>query len=376
MRVARVSHSAVVGAWRERERELAARGVDVELVSATRWVEGGAPVDLDASGEPNVHGAGTLGHHPNLFAFDPRPLWRLLRDSRVDLVDIHEEPFSVAVAEVLVLKALARNRAPFVVYSAQNLDKHYPVPFRWIERWTLRHAAGAYVCNDEAGRRLRRRGLAGELAVIALGVDLARFHPAVDAAPPHPADRAVRVGCVGRLDWHKGVHTAIAALAPLDGWVLEVVGDGAERANLLDLAARLDMASRLVVHGHADQDALAAHYRSFDVLVVPSIPTPSWTEQFGRVAVEAMASGVPTVVSDAGALPEVVGDAGIVVPAGDAQALRDALVALAADPRRWAALRAAGIERAASYSWRSVAAEHLALYERAVRSAQADRRRR
>ena len=63
-----------------------------------------------------------------------------------------------------------------------------------------------------------------------------------------------------------------------------------------------------------------------DVLAVPSLPTPSWTEQFGRVAVEAMACGVPVVSSDAGALPDVVGGAGIVVPAGDASALAGALV--------------------------------------------------
>ncbi len=368
MRVARISHSAVVGAWRERERELRALGADVELVCAARWVEGGGIVQLDATAEGSVHGARTFGSHPNLFVFDPRPLWRLLRDRRFDLVDIHEEPFSVVAAEILLVKALARNRAPFVVYSAQNLDKHYPIPFRWIERYTLRHAAGAYVCNDEAGRRRRRRGLAGELELIALGVDLARFHPAdcTAAQPaPHPP---LRVGYVGRLAWHKGVHTAIAALAPLEGWVLDVVGDGPELAALRSQADALQMASRVVVHGHVDQDGLAEHYRSFDVLVVPSIPTPSWTEQFGRVAVEAMASGVPVVVSDAGALPEVVGDAGVVFPAGDADALRESLLGIARDPDRWARLRAAGIERAAQFSWSSVASEHLALYGRAVLS--------
>ena len=62
-------------------------------------------------------------------------------------------------------------------------------------------------------------------------------------------------------------------------------------------------------------------YRSFDVVVVPSLETPSWTEQFCRVAVEAMASGVPIVASDSGALPEVVGDAGVFVPPGDPAAL-------------------------------------------------------
>src|SRR5699024_8858578 len=71
-----------------------------------------------------------------------------------------------------------------------------------------------------------------------------------------------------------------------------------------------------------------------DVLVVPSLPTPGWVEQFGRVAVEAMASGVPVIASRSGALPDVVSGAGLLVEPADAQALRQAL-AEAAQPQRW-----------------------------------------
>ena len=70
-------------------------------------------------------------------------------------------------------------------------------------------------------------------------------------------------------------------------------------------------------------------YRRFDVVVVPSLETPSWVEQFGRVAVEAMASGVVVVASRSGSLPEVVGEAGVLVPPGDVGALADALAGCA-----------------------------------------------
>ena len=62
--------------------------------------------------------------------------------------------------------------------------------------------------------------------------------------------------------------------------------------------------------------------RALDVLVLPSLTTPSWKEQFGRVLQEAMACAIPVVGSDSGEIPHVIGDAGLVTPEGDAAALR------------------------------------------------------
>ncbi|MGH9080539.1 MAG: glycosyltransferase, partial [Acidimicrobiales bacterium] len=126
LRVLRVSKSGVVAAWRQRERELRRLGADLTLVAAARWEEGGSVVDLDAGGDRFVVPVRTLGRHPNLFLYDPRPLWRLLGAGRWDLVDLHEEPFGLAVAEVLLRRRLRAPRVPFVVSSAQNIDKRYP----------------------------------------------------------------------------------------------------------------------------------------------------------------------------------------------------------------------------------------------------------
>src|SRR5512139_184140 len=108
----RVSHSAVVDAWRERERALRRLGHRVDLVSAVTWPEGGRRVRMSPrTGEPVV-AARTLGTHPALFVFDPRPLWRAL-SAPVDVIDIHEEPYALATAEVLLLRWLRRQHAPY-----------------------------------------------------------------------------------------------------------------------------------------------------------------------------------------------------------------------------------------------------------------------
>ncbi len=358
LRVLRISKSGVVTAWRERERQLRLRGVDLTLVAAARWEEGGSMVEFDAAGDDFAVPVRTLGRHPNLFVYDPRPIWRLLGAGPWDLIDMHEEPFGLAVAEVLLLRRLRSVAAPFVVTSAQNIDKRYPPPFRWFEHWSLRQAAGAYTCNTEAGRILRRKGLTGELVLLPLGVDVHRFEPVAHPAP----SGALRVGFVGRLIRHKGVDVLLEAVSLQPRLSLEIFGAGPELPALTAQAASLGIDDRVTFHGHVDEEHIPETYRRFDVLAVPSIPLPSWVEQFGRVVVEAQASGVPVVASASGALPDVVGDEGLLVPPGDPGALAAALARFLDEPGLWERLRASGIAGATRYSWGTVAETQAALY--------------
>jgi len=379
MRVLRISHSATVRAWRGRERALRERGLDVRLLTANHSDAGGVPVALDAAPDEDVVGAGTWGTHPALFVYDPRPLWRALGE-RWDLVDIHEEPFALSTAETLLLRALRRQRAPYTLYTAQNLHKRYPFPFGWFERRSLRHAGGISACNAEAAAIAELKGFPGRARVIPLGVDpVGPVTPAAEDPVTDPAegpksadepadddgsgDRVV-VGLLGRLVPEKGVLLLLDALVESPSLHARIAGTGPLAATIHEEAARRGVADRVAFLGGVDPDAVAGFYASIDVLAVPSLPTSRWTEQFGRVAVEAMAAGVPVVSSDAGALPDVVGGAGIVVPRGDPHALATA-VREAAGPRR-EELVAAGLVRAAECSWPAVAEQYQRMYDAAL----------
>jgi len=359
----RVSHSAVVDAWRERERAQRRLGHRVDVVSAAAWPEGGGTVALSVRPDEPVVPAWTIGSHPALFLYDPRPLWRAL-GRPVDVIDIHEEPFALASAEVLLIRWLRRQRAPYLLYSAQNLDKRHPVPFRWIERVALRHARGVNACNDAAARIAERKGFPGRARTIDLGTDLTAFTPPAYAVSPREVPV---VGFAGRLDAAKGVDVLLNAVALEPAVRVRLAGDGPERRRLVELAAGLGVADRVEFVGALAPEDLPEFYRSLDVLAVPSRTTASWVEQFGRVALEAMACGTPVVVSDSGALPEVVGEAALVVAEGDAVELAKAVGEVVHNRDVAQRLRAAGLTRAAATSWDRVAVQHDAMYRAATK---------
>lgn len=360
MRILRISHSGVVDAWRERERVVRRHGHEVTSVTAQTWDEGGRDVALRARPGEDVVGVRTYGRHPALFVYDPRPLWRLLGEDW-DVLDLHEEPFALATAEVLALRALRRARMPYCLYSAQNIDKRYPPPFRWFERWSLRHAAAVSVCNEAAGQVVTRKGLTGRPVLVGLGVDTEKFTPGPLASSRGGAP--VRVGYVGRLAPHKGVDVLLEAIAAASGLHLVAAGAGPQAVQLQSRAEQPDLAGRVELVGPVDKADLPDFYRSLDVLAVPSLTTSGWLEQFGRVAVEAMACGIPVVASDSGALPEVVHGAGLLVPPGDAPALARALVRAGGDTDLSATMRAKGIARAQDFTWDVIGGDYVDLYE-------------
>lgn len=181
-------------------------------------------------------------------------------------------------------------------------------------------------------------------------------------------DGSVHVVVVSRLVPYKRVDLVIRALARLapthPDLVLDVVGQGPERAALEALAGRLGVAGRVRFHGfvaaHADVLGIVARARVFVSM--------SEIEGFGIVVVEAMALGVPFVVSDIDVFREVTaeGTGGLVVARGDETALAGAVATLVDDDERHASERAAGQARARQYTWAAVARQTEAVFASVV----------
>jgi glycosyltransferase involved in cell wall biosynthesis len=153
------------------------------------------------------------------------------------------------------------------------------------------------------------------------------------------------VVCAGRVVTPKGVSTLIRAARLVDAHFV-VAGDGWQLEAMHRLARRLGVQERVTFTGWLAPEALAEQLAEASIVVVPSW----WPEPFGLVGIEAFAAGRPVIASATGGIGDWLDDgvSGVMVPAGDVEALARALNELLDDPERQAAMGAAGRAAAAA----------------------------
>lgn len=286
---------------------LRAGGAEVQVfdhaVRSAHEVEVAALYDIGRIGE-QLRDAGIVVHDLAMssnrdIAVIPR-LVRLMRTGKFDIVHVH---LYRACLYGRVAAAIAR--VPVVVTTEHSLGTRLmegrPITatvrrlYRATDRFSRRTVAVSSVVRD----RLVAWGIAPEkIEVIPNGVDLERFAFRADARAATRlalgyGDDELVVGAIGRLVPSKGYDLIARAFSTLPRNArLVVVGDGPERAAMTDLLGQLGIEDRVQLLGERlGIDELLA---GFDVFVAASEPGE---ETFGIATVEALASGLPSVVT-------------------------------------------------------------------------------
>jgi glycosyltransferase involved in cell wall biosynthesis len=173
---------------------------------------------------------------------------------------------------------------------------------------------------------------------------------------------------VGGISPNKNLSTLIRAFARLRarqaGVKLLLVGDYKSDgfkgcyAELNELTGSLNLKDEVIFAGYVPDEQLCLLYNRASLFVLPSLD-----EGFGLPAVEAMACGVPVVVSSGNSLSEVVGNAGVVIDPKDEAALASAMDQILGDSQLSARLSERSLERASYFSWDSAAQNLLQIFE-------------
>lgn len=353
-------------------KALAARGHDVHVFTTS--VDGAADSEVPSGAPVDIDGVKVwYFQSPALRRIYWSPALGAALRARVGQFDVVHTHAIYLWPLWAAARAARRANVPYVVSPRGMLERDLVAgrnPLMkglWIaaiERRNLEHADAIHVTSAREAAESEAFGLnLRRVCEIPNGVE--SLAPAASAVSPAVAD-AIKgkpfLLFLGRLNWKKGIDRLLSALARLPDQRLVVAGNDEDgyRGFIERQAARLEVTDRVTYVGPVNHADKAALFASAQLMVVPS-----YSENFGNVAVEAIASGLPVVatpeVGVASAIEE--GGAGIVAH-GNSAMLAGTISALLDDPQRRRAMADAGRTLARQrYAWPVVAADMESLYE-------------
>jgi glycogen synthase len=339
---------------------LRSRGHDVRVLTSTYGVNGpqiDGHVYRWLKFELLLRSQSSVGQQWAIFRkelHNRRELRRLLGMFKPDLVYV----WAIHNTSLSLVRMVQQRGLPMTAFISDNWLARWEVRDSWSfmprhpGRRLVRLALGAILAGMAGGRLPRRLELGqAQFASAFLRTLTAPSQPALSVAPvihwgidptlfdqPRSGAGGGRLLCTGQVVEHKGVHTAIEALARLrsdygrTGATLTIVGaapyaDYHER--LKRQVADLGLAPYVRWAGMVSRSELAAIYAAHDLLVFPSV----WDEPFSITLLEALSSGMAVVASATGGTPELIieGETGLLFPPSDSAACAVALERLLED---------------------------------------------
>ncbi|MBV8728830.1 MAG: glycosyltransferase [Acidobacteriia bacterium] len=316
------------------------------------------------------------GRHPRVWRL--LGLERLLESWRPTHILIDSDPASMLVRQAVQSGSRLNSARPKI--WALTAENQMPDTFRDLSTgvrhlkphliagplvtWWLRNSVKTGVdrvltISRDGTRVMEALGFRSRVTQIPLGFDRRLFYP---YPPDAIASTRARLGLTlptiayfGRLSPEKGLHILLPALASIKDlpWRFLIdrfsAYDSPYTARVQEQIASMGLTERVVFFdaGHAE---MPEYMNAADFVVLPSISTPKWKEQYGRVIPEAMACGKIVIGSSSGAIPEIIGEAGYIFPEGDSGALGELLrMLLTQEPASFKPMREAAFRRSHSY---------------------------
>jgi len=316
--------------------------VTLVIPTETNFSSGKRPADLPRKDDPPIVFRPLFGGNVRICRF--RGMIEVLDELRPQIILIEIDPISFMSLEVG--KWAKRNGAKVFCISCENIPLGLlqtvkrrgvkgvlPALFKRCIIGRVKNLIdGVFTINNEGTDIFTHEGFKN-VKKIPLGFDPSIFH----------IDNLARLkirskfllkgkvfGFFGRLSFEKGAHTLIAALEFLKDYEWTLVMDEfsvyknaycSEIKNVITEAGLLDR----IIYVNPTHSEMGDYLNAVDLVVMPSISTPVWEEQYGRIAAEAMACGKPVVASRSGAIPMLLGGYGTLFPVGDVDILSEIL---------------------------------------------------
>jgi len=316
--------------------------VEIVIPETLSFPSGIKPANPPMEGDPPLHFLSLKGTNPRIYEFEG--LIALLDQKKPKIVLLDNDPVSRMAFSVGTW--CTQNNAKLFCMSCENLSlklfdtyqrrgiKSIPgaVAKRVLLNKTKKVVSGIFTINTDGQKLFIEEGYKN-VVHIPLGFNPEYFYLDNDARQKIRTDLGLKhkvIAYFGRLIKEKGVHILIKALESIKDLPWHLMMDDFDKytteyalevQQLLKEAGIVDR----VVFINPNHFEIASFMNACDVMVVPSISTAVWKEQYGRVAAEGLACGKVIIASNSGALPELLGGNGLLFQEGDVNALIELL---------------------------------------------------
>jgi glycosyltransferase involved in cell wall biosynthesis len=287
-------------------------GHQVDIVVPKRWraaLNGDIRYTFDTRTDRafrRIHAVPCLfSGNASLFVFDPFRLCRILGAESYDAIVLAQETWALSLTAITVLKTFGPNlKTPVYIWVCQNIKKRRLYSLRFLERFNCLSVASILCCNSEIKSVVEWKGLNRRCRYFPFSFDGSAFTVTRSMA----ASGKTVLGYMGRISEEKGIAMMMRVFGRLHRKhpriELLVAGSGPMVAAVLGVEGVRYL-------GIIPHDRAHTFYRRIDILLTPSQTRTFWKEQFGRVIIEAAASGRAVVGSSSGAIPEVLRSLGM-----------------------------------------------------------------
>ncbi|MEW6261956.1 MAG: glycosyltransferase [Thermodesulfobacteriota bacterium] len=273
---------------------------------------------------------------------------------------------ALAVARILKLPISGTYHTALPQYAARLTGDEGLEQLLWrYTLWFYDQMQGIYVPSQDTGQELISKGINAEkIFVYPRGVDSEIFNPKQRNGfylRRYDLGEVTKLLYVGRISKEKNMPLLARAFKEIaacsNNVHLILVGDGPYLETMKSELAGYPCTFTGYLHGQELSEA----YASADIFVFPST-----TDTFGNVILEAQASGLPVIVTDAGGPREniIAGQTGLIIPGDDEKSLVASVLALVENPEDWARMSQAARRYAESRSFEKAFLEHWKMYSR------------
>ncbi|MBO6517681.1 MAG: glycosyltransferase [Bacteroidia bacterium] len=330
-----ISHACFKSVNRKVYSRLAQDGLTIELVvpKHLNYPAGKKQADPKQEGEPEITFVELVGSNPRTYQYSG--ILEILDKKKPRYVLLDNDP--VSRMTLTIGKWIKRNRASkLLCLSCENLSlsitaevkrrglKYLPISL--AKRFMLFRAKKVvdtvFTINNAGTAIFKAEGFRNVIKT-PLGFDASLFSIDDESRKRIRTENKVQtndklIAYFGRLTYAKGVHVLLEALSKLKqkGWTLmmdqfEEYSSGYEK-ELQQLIEQHDLAKNVVFVNPSHLE-ISRYMNAADLVVVPSVSTGNWKEQYGRVIPEAMACGKTIIASASGAIPEILGEYGMLI---------------------------------------------------------------